>query len=128
VPLAPTLLMNGGLTARFQNGFSAGLRGRFLGERPANEDRTIEASGYFLLDLVGTYRWRNVQLSLQLLNLTNTEWREAQFDDDTCLANELGTQPGCLAKPRKNPGAGIEDIHFTAGNPFAVVGGVQLFF
>jgi hypothetical protein len=128
VPLAPTLLMNGGLSARFRNGFSAGLRGRFLGERPANEERTIEASGYFLLDLVGSYRWRNVQLSLQLLNITNTDWSEAQFGDNTCLANELGTQSGCLPKPGRNPGGGIEDVHFTAGNPFAVVGGIQISF
>jgi len=128
VPLAPTLLMNGGLTARWDNGFSAGLRFRFVGDRPANEDDTLTAQGYFVMDALVTYRWRNVQLTLAGLNLTDTEWREAQFADDTCLVNEIGSQPGCLAKPGLDPGDGVSDIHFTPGNPIAVRGGVQVFF
>lgn len=128
VPLAPTLLMNGGLTARWANGLSVGLRGRFLGNRPADETDTLTAQGWFLMDLLASYRWRNVQLNLALQNLTNTDWREAQFADDTCLANELGTQPGCLTKPGKNPGDGVHDIHFTPGNPISVLAGVQVYF
>lgn len=128
VPLAPSLLMNGGLTARWDNGFSAGLRFRFVGNRPANEDDTLTAQGYFVMDGLVTYRWRNVQLTLAGLNLTDTEWREAQFADDTCLVNEIGQQPGCLPKPGLDPGDGVSDIHFTPGNPIAVRGGVQVFF
>jgi len=128
VPLAPILLMNGGLTARFQNGFSAGLRGRFLGNRPADETDSLTAQGWFLVDLLASYRWRNVQFNLALKNLTNTEWREAQFADDTCLVSELGTVPGCLQKPGKNPGDGVHDIHFTPGNPISVLAGVQVYF
>src|SRR5262249_53760251 len=88
VALAPTLLMNGGLTARFANGFSVALRSRFLDDRPANPDRSIPARGYFLLDLLASYRWRNVEASLAFLNLTDTDWREAQFVDDTCVRSE----------------------------------------
>jgi outer membrane receptor protein involved in Fe transport len=128
IPLAPTLLMNGGLTARWDSGFSAGLRFRFVGNRPANEDRSLTAEGYFVMDGLVTYRWRNVQLMLAGLNLTDTDWREAQFADDTCLINELGTQPGCVTKPGLDPGGGVSDIHFTPGNPIAVRGGVQVFF
>lgn len=128
IPLAPTLLMNGGLTARWDNGFSAGMRFRFVGNRPANEDRTLTAAGYFVMDALVTYRWRNVQLMLAGLNLTDTDWREAQFADDTCLVNEIGSQPGCLAKPGLEPGDGVSDIHFTPGNPIAVRGGIQVFF
>lgn len=128
IPLAPTLLMNGGLTARWDSGFSAGMRFRFVGNRPANEERTLTAEGYFVMDALVTYRWRNVQLTLAGLNLTDTDWREAQFADDTCLVNEIGSQPGCLAKPGLEPGDGVSDIHFTPGNPIAVRGGVQVFF
>lgn len=128
VPLAPSLLMNGGLTGRWDNGLSAGLRFRFVGSRPANEDGSLTAQGYFVVDALVTYRWRNVQLSLAGLNLTDTEWREAQFADETCLQNELGTQPGCIAKPGMDPGDGVSDIHFTPGNPIGVRGGVQVFF
>lgn len=128
IPLAPTLLMNGGLTARWESGFSAGLRFRFVGDRPANEERTLTAAGYFVMDGLVTYRWRNVQLMLAGLNLTDTDWREAQFADDTCLVNEIGSQPGCLPKPGLDPGDGVSDIHFTPGNPIAVRGGIQVFF
>jgi len=128
IPLAPTLLMNGGLTARWDNGFSAGMRFRFVGDRPANEDRTLTAAGYFVMDALVTYRWRNVQLMLAGLNLTDSDWREAQFADDTCLRSEIGQQPGCLARPGLEPGDGVSDIHFTPGNPIAVRGGIQVFF
>lgn len=128
VPLAPSLLMNGGLTARWDNGLSAGVRFRFVGDRPANEDGSLNAQGYFVVDALVTYRWRNVQLTLAGLNLTDTEWREAQFADETCLVNEIGTQPGCTPKPGLDPGTGVSDIHFTPGNPIGVRGGVQVFF
>jgi outer membrane receptor protein involved in Fe transport len=128
IPLAPTLLMNGGLTARWDNGFSAGMRFRFVGDRPANEERTLTAAGYFVMDALATWRWRNVQLMLAVLNLTDADWREAQFADDTCLRSEIGQQPGCLAKPGLEPGDGVSDIHFTPGNPIAVRGGIQVFF
>jgi outer membrane receptor protein involved in Fe transport len=42
VALAPTLLMNGGITAQLTNGFSIALRTRFLDDRPASEDRTFD--------------------------------------------------------------------------------------
>src|SRR5262249_44686630 len=131
IPLAPTLLMNGGFTAELTNGFSAALRMRYLGDRPAIEDRSLTARGYFLMDLIGKYRWRNVEGSIALLNLTDTDWREAQFSDNTCVLGETGTNSnGCLIAPGKqgthaDPPA---DIHFTPGNPFGVRGGLTLFF
>ncbi len=131
IPLAPTLLMNGGVTAEFGNGFSAALRVRYLGDRPAIEDRSLTAQGYTLVDLLGKYRWRNLEASLALLNLTDTNWREAQFSDNSCLYNEvaMGT-PGCSATPGKQ-GTHPDpppDIHFTPGNPFNVRGGLAVYF
>lgn len=133
IPLAPTLLMNGGLTTEFSNGISAALRVRYLDDRPANEDRTLTARGYTLVDLLGRYRWHNVEAQLSLLNLTNTDWREAQFDDQSCVSNEVGSNADCgLRSPLKqgsdqsNPG--IDGIHFTPGNPIAVRGGLTLYF
>jgi hypothetical protein len=133
IPLAPTLLMNGGLTADLGNGFSAALRVRYQGDRPASEDRTLTAQGYALLDLLGRYRWRNVEGQLSLLNLTNTDWRDAQFDDQSCARGELGAAPECArVSPLKQSGSssngGVEDIHFTPGNPFWVRGGVTMYF
>ncbi|MGH7787150.1 MAG: TonB-dependent receptor [Candidatus Binatia bacterium] len=140
IPLAPTLLMNGGLTAEFGNGFAGALRFRNLGERPANEIRTFYAQGYTLLDLILRYRWRNVEASLALLNLTDTDWRQSQFVESTCV-NQItgldfgagssdcqpqGNRPYAQPDPYTNPG--IEGITFTPGAPFAVRGGLQIFF
>jgi outer membrane receptor protein involved in Fe transport len=133
IPLAPIILMNGGLTTEFGNGFSAALRLRCLGDRPANEDRTLTASGFTLLDLLGKYRWRNVEADLSFLNLTNTDWREAQFDDQSCVRGEVGGNPDCaLHSPGKQGGsqsnAGVDGIHFTPGNPFWIRGGLAVYF
>lgn len=125
VPLAPTLLMNGGLTAELDNGFSAALRFRFLDDRPANADRSLTAQGYGLVDLLAKYRWRNVEASLALLNLTDTSWREAQFANTSCVRGDIGNDPRCL---EQGGGEGIEDVHFTPGNPFAARGGVTVYF
>ncbi len=65
--------MNGGLTLDLHNGFSAALRVRFLDDRPAIEDRSLTARGYTLLDPIARYPWRNVEASLALLNLTDTD-------------------------------------------------------
>lgn len=141
VPLAPTLLMNSGLTTEFGNGFSASFRMRYLGDRPANEDRTLTARGYALFDLLGRYRWRNVEAQLSFLNLTNTDWREAQFDDQSCIRSETGNTgntkvPQCSlaspgqqgAMPPQPTNAGVDGIHYTPGNPFWARGGVAVYF
>ncbi|MGD9764495.1 MAG: TonB-dependent receptor [Candidatus Binatia bacterium] len=140
IPLAPTLLMNGGLTADFSNGFAAAFRLRFLGNRPADESRTLTAQGYALLDLLLRYRWRNVEASLAFLNLTDTAWREAQFAESTCVnqmpgrdyADPPGTGQPCPAqgsRPSQMAFAdGINGIAFTPGSPFGVRAGLQIFF
>ena len=69
IPVAPTLFMNGGLTANFGNGFEAAFRVRYLDDRPATENRTLPARGYLVMDMLGKYRWRNVEVSLAFLNL-----------------------------------------------------------
>ncbi len=130
IPLAPTLLMDGDLTVEAWKGLSAGLRVRFLDDRPANEDRTLTARGYTLIDLIGKYRWKNTEVSLQILNLTDHDWREAQFADNSCVRHEIGNVNGCSAMPGQqgthpDPPA---DIHFTPGNPLTVIGGLTVFF
>ena len=117
--------------AELRNGFSVALRSRFLDDRPATPDRSLTARGYFLLDLLAKYRWRNVEASIALLNLTDTDWREAQFSDNSCVRRELGRVPGCDLPPGKQTAHVIEppsDIHFTPGNPFGMRAGVKVFF
>ncbi|MBI3249419.1 MAG: TonB-dependent receptor [Deltaproteobacteria bacterium] len=117
--------MNGGLTAIFSDGFSGALRLRYLDDRPANEDRNLTARGYVLADLLLTYRWKNIEASLQVLNLADVDWRQTQFASASCVPREVGTDPRC---PADGSGDGIEDIHFVPGNPINLRGGVTIFF
>lgn len=125
IPLAPTLLMNGGLTALLDNGFSGALRARFLDDRPANEDRSLAARGYLLLDVILRYRWQNVEASVQVLNLADVDWRQTQFATNSCVRREVGVDPRC---PTDGSGEGVEDVNFVPGYPITLRGGLTYFF
>jgi hypothetical protein len=122
IPIAPTLFMNGGLTAEFANGFSAAARIRYLDDRPANENRTLTAPGYILMDLFLKYRWKNVELGVDFLNIGDFDWQEAVFADTSCVASEV--RNGRCGNPR----GPVDDIHFTPGDPFAVRGRMIVYF
>lgn len=131
VALAPSLLMNGGLSAEFENGLAVALRLRYVDDRPAIEDRSLTARGYLLLDLIGRYRWKSIELDLALKNLTDRDYREAQFADNSCVLREVGTATGCSARPGQQTEHAEDpagDIHFTPGNPLGAYGGVKVFF
>ncbi|WP_305981634.1 TonB-dependent receptor [Roseivirga thermotolerans] len=103
IPLAPTFTSIGGLTAELTNALSGSLRYRFMDNRPANEDNSLHAEGYFLMDAVLNYTLGTFELGLSIENLTNAAWKEAQFETESQLRNE--------SKP-------ISEIHFTPGTPF----------
>ncbi len=129
IPIAPDLLMNGGLRAELAEGLSAALRVRMVDNRPANEDRTVTARGYTVPDFLARYRWRNIEASVLVYNLTDADNNEAQFADTSCVRREIDALPGCVSKPSlTDPGEGIEDIHFTPGNPLGARGGVTVYF
>jgi outer membrane receptor protein involved in Fe transport len=110
VPLAPRLTARADLTARLPGGVSASLAMRHLADRFASEDRTQTARGYTLFDLTGRYRWRDWEAFLSVENLTDIEWREAQFF--------------FVSRLRGEPVEGVPDVHFTPGNPRSVLGGI----
>ncbi|RYE25191.1 MAG: TonB-dependent receptor [Sphingobacteriales bacterium] len=105
IPLAPVFTSIGGLTAIFKNGFSSSLRYRYMGDRPANEDNSVVAKGYTVCDLSVNYSRKRFDLGLQIQNLFNTTWNEAQFDTETRLQYE--SQP-------------VSEICFTPGTPFFI--------
>lgn len=113
IPLAPDLTAAGGFSLKAQNGFSGGLRYRYLKNRPANEDGSITAEGYFLLDLNLNYQLKNVTFGIVAENLLNTEWNEAQFATESRLHNETES---------------VEELHFTPGMPFFIKGRVTYSF
>ena len=112
VPLAPRFTSIGGLSFR-KNGWMASLRYRYMGDRPANEDNSIVAHGYTIVDAVINYQTGNYVFSASAENLLNVKWKEAQFATESRLRNET---------------ASVEEIHYTPGTPFFVKAGVTYSF
>ncbi|MCL5128801.1 TonB-dependent receptor [Algibacter sp. L4_22] len=104
IPLAPDFTLTGGLTVNELNGFSGGLRFRYIDDRPANEDNSIVAEGYFVSDFNVNYTINKLTFGISIENIFDTEWNETQFATTSRLQNE--------AEP-------VEEIHFTPGTPFS---------
>jgi outer membrane receptor protein involved in Fe transport len=131
VPLAPRLVLSGGLSARHPGGWF-GRAGVFhLGDRPATEDGFLTAEGVTRLDATLGYRHPRFELTLSLQNLLNTEWREAQFANVSRLPNETSAAT-CPSGTRPAEANGVflgcEDIHFTPGAPFNAQVSASFFF
>jgi outer membrane receptor protein involved in Fe transport len=84
-----------------------------LGDRPANENYSITASGYFINDFVLNYTQKKYEIGLSVNNIFNIKWKETQFDTLTKLKNET------------NP---VEEICFTPGTKFVAKLSFSLFF
>ncbi|MBE9462607.1 TonB-dependent receptor [Dyadobacter subterraneus] len=113
LPLAPLFSSTGGLALQMKNGINGSLRYRYMANRPANEDNSIVAKGYFVSDLQLNYTKSKYNLGLSIQNILNTKWKETQFDTESRLKNE--TTP-------------VEEIHFTPGTPFFARVSWTLFF
>lgn len=103
IPLAPTFTSVGGLFYKSKQGFNGGINYRLLKDRPANENNTITAKGYFVVDAVLNYTKPKYEIGFSVENLFNTKWNEAQFDTESRLKNELSP---------------VRELHFTPGVPF----------
>lgn len=103
IPLAPTFTSVGGLYYKAQKGFNGGINYRYIKNRPANEDNSIIAKGYFLLDASVNYTRLKYEVGLALENIFNIKWNEAQFATESRLKNEP---------------APVTELHYTPGTPF----------
>ena len=113
IPLAPDLTSSGGLSFSDINNFSGGISYRFIKDRPANEDNSIVAEGYFITDLNLHYAWNNWTFGVIVENLFDEAWNETQFATESRLRNEANS---------------FEEIHFTPGTPFYLRGKVSVSF
>jgi outer membrane receptor protein involved in Fe transport len=105
IPLAPRIASQGGINFLHPAGIEAAVRYRYLGDRPANQDNSVVATGHFLNNIILAYKFRGFRVFTQLENLYNITWNEAQFDTESRLFYE--TVP-------------VSELHFTPGNPFNV--------
>lgn len=110
IPLAPDFTLAGGLSINDFYNFSGGLRYRFIDDRPANEDNSIVAEGYFVTDFNVNYTFNNnLTLGVAIENLFDVDWNETQFATESRLQSEVDP---------------VEEIHFTPGTPFFIKGNV----
>ena len=113
IPLAPIWTSTGGITFTNKNGLNGSLRYRYIGDRPANEDYSLVATGYFITDAVLNYTKPKYEIGLVINNVLNTKWKETQFDTVTRLKGE--------ATP-------VDEICFTPGTRFAAKLSFSIFF
>lgn len=113
IPLAPDFTSTGGFTIDTQKGFSGGINYRYVDARPANEDNSIIAEGYFVSDANLNYNFKNWTFGVIIENLFDTEWNETQFATESRFFNEANS---------------VEEIHFTPGTPFYLRGKVAVTF
>jgi hypothetical protein len=103
IPLAPTVSSTGGIFYKVKHGFNGSLSYRYIRNRPANEDNSIVAKGYFVADASLNYTRPKYEIGVAIENLFNTKWNEAQFATDSRLLNEP---------------AAVRELNFTPGTPF----------
>jgi hypothetical protein len=103
IPLAPDFTMVGGLSVANLGNFSGGLQYRYIDDRPANENNSIVAQGYFIADFNVNYKMNDITLGVAVENIFDIAWNETQFATTSRLQNEI------------NP---VEEIHFIPGTPF----------
>jgi outer membrane cobalamin receptor len=103
IPLAPTASSTGGIFYKVKYGFNGSLSYRYLKSRPANEDNSIVAKGYFVTDASFNYTQPKYEIGIAIENLFNTKWNEAQFATESRLQNEP---------------VPVTELNFTPGTPF----------
>lgn len=113
IPLAPDITSSGGILVDGLGNFSGALTYRYIDDRPANEDNSITADGYFITDFNLNYHYKNWTYGIIVENLFDTAWNETQFATESRLFNETSS---------------VEEIHFTPGTPLYIRGKISISF
>ncbi len=111
IPLAPNFTLTTGLSMINFRGFDASLRITHINSRPANQDNSVIAKGYTIVNAGAAYNIKRFTFYLYIENLFNEKWNEAQFDTESRLKNEP---------------APVSEIHFTPGNPVNARLGIKI--
>jgi outer membrane receptor protein involved in Fe transport len=113
IPLSAPLTASFSARYRFGEYFVATWYVQYLADRPADEFSEVVAEGYVLNHIKLAYERPRWALQLQVNNLFNTEWKEAQFLTESRLSSESTS---------------TSEIHFTPGAPLNAKLGFQFFF
>ncbi|HNP29483.1 MAG TPA: TonB-dependent receptor plug domain-containing protein [Nitrospirales bacterium] len=116
IPLAPEFTAFSSVTTRFPSGLSGTLQMLTVGSRAGTEDTRVKLEPFTIFDLVLRYKipltlpTGRMEAFLSIRNLTDTDWRQAQFYYASRLPGE--------------PTGGVADIHFVPGTPRMIMGGL----
>ena len=116
VPLAPEFTAFSSITTRLPRDVSGTVQMLTVGSRAAVEDRKVLLEPFTVFDVIMRYRLPftvtsgRMEAFLSIRNLTDTDWRQAQFSYASRVAGE--------------PVGGVEDIHFVPGAPRMLMGGL----
>ena len=105
IPLAPTLTAALQSTWKHKSGIYLQSEWRNIADRPANEDYSINAQGYSLINGTLGVKTKNKNWGIQVFNLLDKEWNETQFATESRLYGEESS---------------VEEIHFTPGSPLDI--------
>ena len=87
-PLSVPFYGTAGQYVNLPDGFSGGWNARYMRDRPANADNSMVAQGYFLNDLTANYTTRRWEIGLEVQNLFNAKWKDAQYEVESRLRQE----------------------------------------
>ncbi|MFT4565949.1 MAG: outer membrane receptor protein involved in Fe transport [Saprospiraceae bacterium] len=113
IPLAPDFTSTGGFAFKHPSGFSSSLNYRYIKDRSATENNSINAKGYFIMEFASYFEFKKAVIALSIDNLLNSEWNEAQFATESRLRNET---------------ISVEELHFTPGIPRFIKGSIRFKF
>lgn len=132
VPYAPKLITQGGVSVQHPSGYYGRFGYFHIGDRNAIEDGSFKTEGFWRFDASAGYRTRVFEVNLAVLNVFNTQWREAQFLTTSRLPAEISAAtcgPGSTAVDDGAGGfVGCQDIHFSPGYPLSVQAAATIFF
>lgn len=115
VALAPTRTLTAGVgVMRRLDAWTlfGSVRVKSIADRPATQDGSLVAQGYTLLNAEAGVRFRDLELGVDVLNLLNTRWREAQF----ATTSRLAWEP-----------AAVTGMDYTPGWPLTVMGHASVY-
>jgi len=110
IPLAPIFTIHSGIHVAQDRGIYGGLNLRHLADRPANEDNSIVADGYTVIDFNTGFNFGALDIGVQIQNVLDVEWNETQFATESRLQGES---------------ISVDEIHLTPGAPFFIKGVIQ---
>lgn len=113
LPLSVPLYSSAGLYVKLPCGISGGWSARYMKDRPATSDNSLVAKGYFLNDLTVYYKGHRYEVGIEIQNIFNAKWMDAQYEVESRLRNES---------------APADDISFTPGMPLFAKLKVAVFF